>query len=140
MSKITSKSKNSDNWRVLLAIADSFGRGEIAREAATKIIGEYQSPDAKILLLHDIRTVFDDMKTRILPSKILLERLLTLEEGEHDWSENRLTPIKLSHILNEFQIKPQNMWWPEQVHRSQQQNLRCYVRRDFETMWRRYVG
>ena len=129
--------RDRDNWRVLLAIADSLDRGDIARDAAVKIIGEYQTPEIEILLLWDIRTVFDMERARMLPGKILVDKLRILEDAEHDWGE--LTQAKMGHMLNMFQIRPRkNTWWPEGVHRSQQQNLKCYVRLDFEEMWRRY--
>lgn len=132
--------RTADNWRVLIAIADSLDRGKLARDAAIKFLHEYKSPNIKVALLYDIRTVFDEIKARILPSKTLIEKLLALEYGEHDWVTYQLTPIKMSHMLNDFQIRPRNMWYPEHVHRSQQQNLRCYVKSDFETMWRRYAA
>ena len=131
--------RDADNWRVLLAIADLLGRGDIARDAAVKIIGEYQPPEIEILLLWDIRTVFDVEKVRMLPGKILVDKLRTLEDAEHDWAE--LTQAKMGHMLNMFQIRPRkNTWWPEGVHRSEQQNLKCYVRGDFEEMWKRYAA
>ena len=129
--------RDADNWRVLLSIADSLDRGDIARDAAIKIIGEYQPPEIEILLLWDIRTVFDVERARILPGKILVDKLRTLEDAEHDWGE--LTQAKMGHMLNMFQIRPRkNTWWPEGVHRSEQQNLKCYFRLDFEEMWERY--
>src|SRR6516225_8243272 len=48
----------ADNWRALLAIADDLGRGAEARAAALKL-SEHQKEDETILLLRDIRFVFD---------------------------------------------------------------------------------
>ena len=61
-----------------------------------------------------------------------------------DEADNMLIERSMRSVLNDghkasFEIYPQNMWWPEKVHRSGQQNLRCYVRQDFEAMWRRYA-
>lgn len=131
--------RTADNWRVLIAIADSLDRGEIARNAALKFLLEYKSPDIKIALLSDIRTIFDMNQTRILPSRVLLDTLMTLEDSEYEWSEHQLTQAKMGRMLNDFQIKSQNIWWPENAHRSQQQRLRGYARIDFEAMWRRYA-
>jgi hypothetical protein len=130
----------ADKWRVLIAIADSLGHGETARNAAATIMGEYVAPDVKILLLRDIRVIFNTMDARILPSKVLVDKLLDLEDSEYDWSEYRLTQTKLGRVLSEFQIKAQQGWWPEYVHRDRQRHVRYYARRDFESMWRRYAG
>ena len=132
--------RTADNWRVLIAIANLLNRGKIARDAAIKFLREYKSPNIKISLLRDIRAIFDMTNARILPSKVLMDKLLTLEDSEYDWSEQQLTQNKLSRMLNDFQIRPQNIWWPEHEHRSHQQNLRCYVRSDFESLWRRYTA
>ena len=94
---------------MLIAIADLLGRGKIARDAATKFSHEYKSPNIKVALLYDIRTIFDETKARVLPSRTLVENLLALEYGEHDWATHLLTPMKMSHMLNDFEIRPRNM-------------------------------
>ena len=53
----------ADNWRPLISIADSLGWGEQAREAMTIFAREFQDADARILLLIDIRGVFDTSAT-----------------------------------------------------------------------------
>ena len=53
------RNRIADNWRPLISIADSLGWGEQAREAMSIFAREFQDADAKILLLSDIRKVFD---------------------------------------------------------------------------------
>ena len=54
------RNRSADNWRVLFAIADSFGAewGQRAREAA-HAFSDYTDEDVAILLLKDCRNVFD---------------------------------------------------------------------------------
>jgi hypothetical protein len=43
--------RRADNWRVLLAIADACGRGDLARKAALEMSREHQDEDAAVELL-----------------------------------------------------------------------------------------
>ena len=81
------RNRFADNWRPLIAIADSLGWGDGAREAMVIFGHEYQDADAKILLLMDIRKVFDAKAVDRLPSKILLTALHEMDDG--DWREFR---------------------------------------------------
>jgi hypothetical protein len=55
------KSRVVDNWRVLIAIADTFGPAwaRIAREAATTFAHAYHDEDACVILLSDLRDIFN---------------------------------------------------------------------------------
>ena len=53
------RNRMADNWRPLISIADSLGWGEPAREAMGIFAREFHDADVKILLLSDIRNVFD---------------------------------------------------------------------------------
>jgi hypothetical protein len=127
-----SKGRGADNWRVLLSIADSLGCGDIARDAALKFAGEEVPTNKRLELLHDARTVFNDVEYDVIPNYILLSKLAKLEDGLGEWS--RLTVTMLGHMLNDFQIKNKPMRWSESQRLS-----RCYVRADFEPMWHKYL-
>lgn len=130
------KGRAADNWRVLIAIANALGRGDIARDAATKFSQEQTFPNLKLSLLHDIRVVFETAEATALPSQRILDRLLNLENSLADWSEHQLTLNKMAHILSEFQIRNKLQRWPETGFDKKVQ--RCYIRGDFEEMWKRY--
>jgi hypothetical protein len=55
------RNRPADNWRPLIAIADAFGAAWAARarEAAIAFAGEHQDEDAAVVLLRDIRDIFD---------------------------------------------------------------------------------
>jgi hypothetical protein len=69
------RNRFADNWRPLISIADSLGWGEQARDALVIFAREYHDAELKILLLVDIRKVFDTRRVDCLPTKILLEAL-----------------------------------------------------------------
>jgi hypothetical protein len=136
----------ADNWRPLIAIADSLGWGERAREAMTVFAHEFQDADVKILLLADIRKVFDAQAgTDRLPSGVLLSALHGLEA---DWTEfhgvrgeqspHRLKDSEMAAMLREFGIKPRTIW---PLHRSaKSKSAKGYRRAQFEHVWRVYCG
>lgn len=132
MPPLISKGRSADNWRILIAIADSLGRGDIARDAALKFASEEVPTNKKLELLNDIRIIFIDADVITLPNYILLSRLTKLEDGLGDWS--KLTLTMLGHMLNDFQIKNKPMRWSESLRLA-----RCYSRTDFEPMWQRYL-
>lgn len=79
----------ADNWRVLLAIADSFGSAywsKAARDAAEAFAVGYSDEDAPISLLYDIRTIFIRRHIDRIKSRDLTQELHQLEDGEGVWS------------------------------------------------------
>jgi hypothetical protein len=70
-----------DNWRVLLAIADDLGHGDAARSAAIKLSSNCLYEDAGVMLLSDIRSVFQVLGKDRIASAVLVEALLGLDDG-----------------------------------------------------------
>jgi len=70
------RDRQADNWRPLIAIADAFGAewARRAREAALSWAGEHHDEDAAVVLLRDIRDIFDRLGLDRLPSQTLVER------------------------------------------------------------------
>ena len=62
------RNRQADNWRPLIAIADAFGAdwATRAREAAVIFAGEHQDEDAAVVLLRDIRDIFEWARRRSL--------------------------------------------------------------------------
>ncbi|SFJ71857.1 DUF3631 domain-containing protein [Bradyrhizobium sp. Gha] len=129
----------ADNWRPLISIADALGWGEQARDAMLIFAREYHDADIKILLLADIRKVFDIRNVDYLPTKILLDALHNLDEA--DWCEfrgvrsdqrpHKLKDTELASMLREFKIKPKTIW-------SEGTSAKGYRRAWFEEPWRAY--
>jgi hypothetical protein len=88
----TERNRFVDNWRVLISIADSLGRGEQARAAMAVFADQYRSDDLTIKLLIDIRKVFNAHNVDRLFSKVLLADL-----HELGWSEFWKAPAPCTH-------------------------------------------
>jgi hypothetical protein len=117
------RNRFADNWRVLLSIADSLGWGERAREAMIKFEREYVDADAKILLLSDIRKLFDARGFDRMASKALLGALHALDEAEWcefrgtrgDQQPHRMRDTELASMLRDFGIRPRTIWPPNRT-------------------------
>jgi hypothetical protein len=141
------RNRFADNWRPLVAIADSLGWSEQARAAMIVFTREYQDADVKILLLTDIRRVFDMCKADHLPTKTLLDALQALNGGG-DWSEfsgvrgdqqpHKLRDSEVATMLRDFGIKPRGIWPLNRTATSKA--AKGYLRRHFEDAWSRYCS
>jgi hypothetical protein len=79
----------ADNWRVLIAVADSFGSeywSRMARDAAAAFADGYHDEDAAVALLYDIRTIFRRFNTDRIMSGALAKTLSAMEDGRGIWS------------------------------------------------------
>jgi hypothetical protein len=134
----------ADNWRVLIAIADDLGFGEDARSAAVKLCADRIDEDPGVVLLTDIRTVFTTLGVDRIPSSVLVEALLGLDDGIwNEWrgeNENRvprkLTQGELARLLRPFGIRPRTVW--PALRRPGAKSSRGYYRSDFERSWAAY--
>jgi hypothetical protein len=140
------RNRPADNWRVLLSIADacSLAWGKTAREAAL-VLSKNQDEDLAVLLLSDIRDIFDHRPTvDRLASAVIVAALIDLPHGL--WSEWRgprdnQTPRKLSQgelarTLSPFGIRPKTIWPPRRGTRDR--SAKGYLRKQFEAAWASY--
>jgi Protein of unknown function (DUF3631) len=144
--EMPSRNRFADNWLPLLSIADSLGWGERAREAMLTFAREYHDADVKILLLTDIRKVFDARQVDFLPTKTLLEALYAVDEAE--WCEfrgirgdqppHKLKETELAAMLREFKIRSRTIWPKSRTITSR--SAKGYRREHFEEAWRRYCA
>lgn len=139
------KNRFADNWRPLLSIADALGWGKRAREAMVTFAHEFQDADIKIVLLGDIRKVFDAQPADRLFSSDLLDALHRLDA---DWSEfrgvrgdqqpHKLKSGELASMLRDFGIRPRPIWPLNRTAKSK--SGRGYKRQQFESVWRAYCS
>ena len=114
------KNRIADNWRPLIAIADCFGPywSEAAREAAITFAHAYHDEDAGVVLLSDIRDIFNRTSAERMASFDLIAALLDVEES--GWSEYRgphdeqmprkLSQGEMARLLRPFGIRPRPIW------------------------------
>ena len=105
-----------DNWRPLLAIADTAGGSwpERARKAAEVLSGAVQEGDASVraLLLADLRDLFTTRKVDELPSATIVDALKEMEEKPWpEWKSGKpMTTRQLARLLSPFGVKPEQLW------------------------------
>jgi uncharacterized protein DUF3631 len=126
--------RDADKWRPLIAIADSFGQGEMARKVAVEFTKESDSSDPRESVLRDTEKVFKSVKTDLIPNDVLYQKLKEDKDSEFevDYTERRITKNMISNYLRDFQIR-------NKPHRYKGGTVaRCWFREDFEEMWKRY--
>jgi hypothetical protein len=113
-----------------------------AREAAILWAGEHHDEDAAVVLLGDIRDIFDGRGIDRLPTKTMVDHLTAADDAP--WSEwrgidgnqqpRKLSPGELARLLEPFQIRPRTI----RVFGTGKPTLKGYYRAQFEAAWRAY--
>jgi Protein of unknown function (DUF3631) len=141
------RGRSADNWRALIAIADSCGEDWGARaRAAAVALSKHQDEESVILLFHHILAAFDTPWVDRMPGKVLCKRLGDMEDapwgewtGLHDNQRpHRLTTRELARLLRPFRIYPRPIWPLQRTATSK--SARGYMRSQFEDVWRDYCG
>ena len=143
------RNRPADNWRPLIAIADSFGKtwGATARAAAVTFARSHHDEDASVLLLADIRKVFDAHGADRIASATLVAKLVEMDDSM--WSEwrglrddqqpRRLSQGELARLLAPFGIKPRSIWPLRRVEKGES-SRKGYYRVQFEHAWSSYCS
>lgn len=129
--------RDADVWEALLAVADLAGSDwpERARVAAVALVAasRQRNPSVGVLLLRDIRTVFNEADEEHLSTLRLLAALNSIEEAP--WSTIRrgepLDSRGLSQRLGKYGIG-------SKLHAGER-GLRGYTRTQFTDAWSRYL-
>ncbi len=130
--------RQNDIAEVLLAIAQLAGDGWPQRlpQALTVVCKATRAEDASIgvILLSDIRTVFDERKTDTVSSKMMTECLCEIEGRPWaEWSHGKgLTANNLARQLKKFKI------YPMKIRLGPAETAQSYRRGDFVDAWSRY--
>jgi hypothetical protein len=129
--------READNWRGLIAIADTVGGKwpERARGALEQSHIQSEEPSELVLLLSDIKNIFTERNTDRLPSGILVNHLSWIEG--HPWTEYRygkpITQHQLAAVLKSVQITPQT------IRVDSKTTLKGYLKHQFADAFDRYV-
>jgi putative DNA primase/helicase len=129
--------RTGDNWRTLLAIADTLGGAwpTKARAAVVELVGDDDGDEAAgVLLLQDLRDLFKRHGAR-LPSAVAVTDLATMEERPWpEWHHGKpLTVRQLARLLRPFGIRPH-------LERRGSDVFRGYREADFQDAFGRYLG
>lgn len=133
------RNRAADSWRPLISIADACGWGADAREAALEFNRDYHDEDAGVVLLRDLRDIFDLRKTDRLASVTLVEDLNGLDDSLwSSWNGSRLSQGELARLLLPFRIRSRSIW-PLQRDGSSR-SRKGYFKAQFEAAWRSYCS
>jgi hypothetical protein len=142
------RNRAADNWRPLVGIADACSEdwGAAARKAAVAMSSGYHDEDAAVMLLGDIRQIFDERGVDRIASAVLVAALLSSDDaiwGEwrgirDDRQPRKLSQGELARLLAPFGIRPRSIWPPRRTSGSQ--SAKGYLRSDFKRAWRAYCG
>jgi hypothetical protein len=139
------RNRPADNWRPLIAVADSIGGEwpELARQAACALSRERPDEDISVLLLIDIRDVFKLAYPAVggarLFSADIVNTLVGIEDGpwgewrglRDDQQPRKLTQGELARLLAPFGIRPRTV-------RTSTTTARGYYKSQFEEAWLAY--
>ena len=146
------RNRPADNWRVLFAIADSFGSAhwsKVARQAAEAFAGGYSDEAACVALLHDIRLIFRRLKAERIKSKELADALHELEDGLGIWSAwcgesddqspHAITQGEIATLLRRFDraLRPKPLF-ELGSRQTRGKSARGYYASQFEKWWAAY--
>jgi hypothetical protein len=130
--------RDADVWEALLAVADLAGErwATSAREAAVTLVtaSRERKPSLGVVLLADVRKVFDGCADDKLPTEEILSALNKIDEAP--WATIRrgepMDSRSLANRLGKYGIgsKPQ---------RDGERVFKGYARAQFEDAWKRYV-
>jgi hypothetical protein len=136
--------RSADNWRPLFAIAQAAGGDwseRLAKSVAVLAQGESDTEGRGIRLLADVRSVFDEQRTKLaaeVANKIASEHLCSVltADATGPWAEYKggkpLSQTQLANIVKPFGIRPHSV-------RIGTGTPKGYERDDFEEAWQRYL-
>jgi hypothetical protein len=139
------RNRAADNWRVLLSVADDLGYSEAARSAAVTLCANRPDEDPGVVLLADIRTVFQARGVDRIASLALVEALVGMDDGlawnewrgpNDDRPARKLTQGEMAGLLRPFEIRPKTIW--PAGRQLGGKSSRGYMRSQFEEPWRAY--
>jgi len=132
--------RDADNWRPLLAIADTVGGHwpAWAREAARALvsIGAADDESTGAMLLADIRSAFETKDCQRMSSEDLVAYLHNCEGRpwpEFGKSGKPISKAQLARLLRPFRISPGN------IRLGDGRTPKGYQHKDFEDAFRRYI-
>lgn len=107
------QSRMADNWRPLLAIADLAGDHwpETARRIARAVAVADRDETAAIMLVSDLRDIFDRRGADKIHSDDVISELVAIEDRPWgEWKNGKpLTKTQLAKLLSGFEVAPKQI-------------------------------
>jgi hypothetical protein len=108
--------READNWTPLVAIAEAIGGDwpTRARRTAAVAAGLRDEDEPGLMLLADLRALFDRLETDRLATDVILNELANLDGRPWpEWSHGKpISARALAKLLKPFSIEPRTIRWP----------------------------
>jgi putative DNA primase/helicase len=140
--------RRANNWKLQLAIADLCSGvdewGNKARAAALNIEGKSDNRTGGVLLLADIKALFDAADVPCLHSASIVKTLV--EDPEKPWAEyfkgKPLTQSRLGRMLSRYKITPKNVTAPVTLDSgaTEPKQAKGYEKQGFAEAWSIYLS
>lgn len=112
--------RQCDVWRPLFAVADAAGTrwSQLARKTAIELHGVAEEEgDYGLLMLQDLKALFDSRGEPALPSAAIVEAFAAMED--RPWPEYRnghpISTRGLASLVGRFKVKPKNIRYGGEV-------------------------
>ena len=143
------RNRISDNWLVLISIADCFGTGwgKMARAAAAVFLRTIKDEDLSTVMLASIRRAFDDV---LKDDRCTTEQMVKELHSLHDapWNEfcgikgtgvpHKIKEAEVTKLLSKYEIYPKTVWPKNRKRSDTTGSYRGWMRAWFEDAWARY--
>jgi hypothetical protein len=134
--------RNHEIWEPLIAVADSAGGDwpDVARTACSALVSasEDRSYSLGVILLRDLKTVFDRSGQQKLSTDYLIDMLTSTHSGLDDdapWADlhgTGLDPRKLARLLKPYDVKSKKI-------RMNDVTLQGYTSESLHDAWQRWL-
>ena len=145
------RNRVSDNWLVLISIADCFGEawGKKARDAAETFLRTAKEKDPSVVMLVSIRRVLNDA---LKADRCRVDDLIKALHDLHDapWNEycghegkgvpHKIKDAEVTQLLGKYDIHPKTVWPKNRKKGDASKSYRGYMRSWFEDAWARYCS
>ncbi len=129
-------SRAGNSWEPLLAIAEVIGGGwpQVARQAAVDLAAAAgEDEDESVMLLRDLKHLFDVTSSKAIASKAICDQLNSLEDRPWGTARGRgLTQHDLAKRLKPFGVSSGNVRIGTKVNKG-------YRSDDFQGLWERFL-
>jgi hypothetical protein len=144
------RNRLSDNWLVMISIADCFGEAwsKKARDAAAIFLRTNKDEDPSTVLLADIRRAFKVLAVDRCRVAQLVEALHDLHDAP--WNEycghrgtgvpHKIRDAEVTKLLEKYAIHPGTIWPKTRKRGDSSKSFRGYMRSWFEDAWARYCS
>jgi len=129
------RDRTNEVWRPLFSLSPPIGNWDKRAQAAAIALARAAEPSPGVLLLEDIRTVFDEHGLDKILTVGLLDFLYLIEEAPWAewWQDTKGAPRRMAKLLKPYGIESKTM-------RTEDGRGHGYEREQFLDAWKRFLS